>query len=255
MTSKDSFKPLIEDVWSQYSLCESLQFVVKPSIPILFFGDHKRYSTSHTKIVTLGLNPSNREFPSGNSFLRFPQAETFLKGDVNCDSYKQTLSDYFRVNPYSGWFSSYEPILNGMGSSYYETEQNTALHTDICTPFATNPTWSHLQMEEKNALSKQGFLLWRNLISVLEPNVILISVAQRYIEDLELTEPWKTIYTIERKRPYSIKISWTKLANGKKVLLVFGNAAQKPFGSVSNIDKKKIGQKIMEELLIAGHPL
>ena len=37
--------------------------LVRPSIPVLFFGDDERYVSSALKVITVGLNPSRLEFP------------------------------------------------------------------------------------------------------------------------------------------------------------------------------------------------
>ena len=52
-------------------------FIVKPSLPILYFGDLNEYFNSEIKIVTVALNPSDMEFKryksdKNYSFYRFP---------------------------------------------------------------------------------------------------------------------------------------------------------------------------------------
>ena len=48
--------------------------IVKDSFPIVWFGNTRRYFHSKIKVVTIGLNPSKREFPDHNPDLRFPGA-------------------------------------------------------------------------------------------------------------------------------------------------------------------------------------
>ena len=58
-------------------------------------------------------------------------------------------------------------MLNGLGTCYYEgSHKNRAIHTDICSPLATSPTWPGLKPEQKNVLSKDGFDLWNNHSSI-----------------------------------------------------------------------------------------
>jgi hypothetical protein len=54
---------LIEDAWRIYRRFEDNGVVVKPSLPILFFGNSDEYFASPIKIITVGLNPSRVEFP------------------------------------------------------------------------------------------------------------------------------------------------------------------------------------------------
>ena len=62
---------LILESWQIFRQLEDRPFLVKPSIPILFFGDSDQYFSSELKVINLGLNPSRIEFPKENRFLRF----------------------------------------------------------------------------------------------------------------------------------------------------------------------------------------
>ena len=55
----------------------------------------------------------------------------------------------------------------------------------------------------------------------------------------------KVVHTIARKNPYDIELTKLKIADGKISSLVFGRAAQKPFGTVSNADKRDIGRALI----------
>jgi hypothetical protein len=55
------------------------------------------------------------------------------------------------------------------------------------------------------------------------------------------------IYTVERANPYNVELTKLKI-DGKTAALVFGKAAQKPFGTVSDVDKKKIGHTIKNHI-------
>lgn len=123
--------------------------ITNPSIPILYFGDYPSYNKSEIKIITVGLNPSHREFPIEDRFLRFRKAE---KNSKNCNlthleiqRFLDSLNDYYKDEPYSKWFGCFESMLNGLSASYYDNEYpNRVLHTDICSPLATDITWSKL---------------------------------------------------------------------------------------------------------------
>ena len=151
----------VEGVWRAFVDAATLPSLVIPSLPILFFGDLHAYFSSRIRILTVGLNPSLHEFPADSPFRRFPLAEGVTVSEP--DRYLDALSAYFRTDPYSGWFSAFEPLLNGMEASYYEGQPSTVLHTDICSPVATNPTWSGLDPAVQRALEKDGGPLWHGL--------------------------------------------------------------------------------------------
>ena len=245
--------PLIAQAWDAYRRAEAegLSFVVRPSIPILFFGDREQYFASPLKVVTVGLNPSRKEFPVGDRFARFPASRDVYPGILEVDEYSAyltALSDYFRVSPYTDWFDgSFKEILQGMEASFYDGAKNTALHTDLCSSLATDPTWRRLDPSGRAALEDEGVPLWHQLVQVLDPDVILVSVARANVDQgirLHRLREWRDIYTVERMNPYRVEAAEVELTPGRSTLLVFGRAAQKPFGPVSNLEKRRIGETI-----------
>jgi hypothetical protein len=235
-----------------YSKFDKSPILVYPSIPILFFGDSRKYDTSKLKVVTVGLNPSKEEFPDNNRFSRFPEVESIyneILDGKHLDKYLGALNNYFRNKPYRRWFDkSFEPILNGMGASYYDSQENTALHTDLCSPLATDPTWNNLRNDIKVRLEDDGNRLWHGLIQRLDPDVIIISVKEDYLRRIRNVNGWKTAYKIERKNPYVVKIG-TMRTESKISRIFFGKAAQQPFGTVSAEDKRQVGQEIRQIII------
>jgi hypothetical protein len=221
--------------------------LVRPSIPILFFGDDERYVSSPLKVITVGLNPSRLEFPRGDPFLRFPAARHIDPRQPALDAHLAALRAYFRVRPYNAWFRpAFEPILNGLAASYYDgAATNTALHTDICSPLATDPTWSRLG-EVGAALTTVGVELWHRLTERLAPDVILISVAREHLDKILFPRlgVWEKVHTIARKNPFTVQALRLEVVPQKPTLLVFGRAANLPFGTVSADDKRTIGAAI-----------
>lgn len=73
-------------------------FVVSPSLPILYFGDSGEYFSSDFKVITAALNPSDSEFIESNasmpSFFRFPDY------NYTCVSLRKVLDNYFQIKPY-----------------------------------------------------------------------------------------------------------------------------------------------------------
>ena len=222
---------------------------VTRAVPILFFGDLDAYRASPLRVVTVGLNPSLHEFPSCEPFRRFPLAED----NRETSRYLDAMSAYFRTDPYSGWFNAFEPLLNGMDASYYEGGASLALHTDICSPVATNPKWNDLDKASQTALQADGRPLWHMLLKELQPQVVLISVAKDHLESIEFVSrtDWKIIHTFERKAdgtprsPYKICVRWHNV-RGERSLFVFGQAAQKPFGTLADSQKQQAGKMLLE---------
>ena len=167
MSEKAEICSPAEAAWRAFKRADRLSARVDLAIPILFFGDLDRYLASALRVLTVGLNPSLQEFPEDSPFRRFPYA----KGAVldGLDNYLKALSAYFRTDPYSTWFNAFEHLLGGLGASYYNGKPSTALHTDICSPVAIDPTWSDLGHITQNILEEDGGPLWHDLMSVLRP--------------------------------------------------------------------------------------
>lgn len=256
---------LVQDVWLHYAALRAAPFVVQPALPILFFGDSARYFASACKIITVGLNPSGREFPAAAPFQRFEGGQALHPDGPAAGQaglYLAVLGRYFQVEPYRQWFCCFEPILNGLDASYYGTHAYTALNTDLCSPLATAPTWSGLRPAEQALLMQEGVVLWHRLVEYLEPDVIVISVATRLrgLIRFEWVEPWRPIYMIERRKDgtpkrqvYTVEEAVIRLGSGKRTRIVFGRAAHTPFGLISNADKTALGMAIRVASAEAPH--
>src|SRR5438045_443329 len=71
---KERLGELAARAWEQHRRAgfAAHSYLVRPSIPILFFGDSERYQTSRARVLTVGLNPSHEEFPEKAPYARFP---------------------------------------------------------------------------------------------------------------------------------------------------------------------------------------
>lgn len=237
---------LLSRSWRPYDRLNGCHHVVRPAVPILFFGNSEEYFNSELRVITVGHNPSLAEFPDGEPFRRFPCMGNGNRGGAR---HLAALSSYFCTDPYKSWFSSFEPILNGIGSSYYAGRRNAALHTDLCSPIATSPTWSRLCECQRSLLESEGTPLWHSLVEVLKPDVILVSIAQRYLEKIEfpVVNDCEVIWKLGREgrnRPYEVTGRWIRIKRSKRSLLAFGRNVRTPFGSVSNKEKLKMGRAI-----------
>jgi hypothetical protein len=137
-------------------------------------------------------------------------------------------------------------LLQGLDCSYYGNAPNTALHTDLCSPLATDPTWNNLQSQTQTGLLRYGTHLWHSLVEWLSPDLIIASVAKSHLRRISFSTQggWKTVYTVERTNPYEVELTQLNITDGKIVGLVFGRAANTPFGTVSNAEKFRIGLAI-----------
>ena len=222
------------------------------TIPIHWFGDRVAYNRSKIRIVTVGLNPSDKEFRNNNreSFnigLRFQDYEE--KG------LEAVYNNYFEYNPYS-WFKSVECILNGLDASYYSEKgrPNRVLHTDICSPWATDPTWSKLPNQEKKNLmeNEHGFEQWKQLIRQLKPDIILFSIPEEYIKKLDLENERSVFVTISNDKkgvPRKKSVVIEKGVYGRS-LAIFGLTWNVPFGALGEDQKKDLGQKIEQDYIV-----
>lgn len=226
--------------------------VMHPSIPILYFGDLKRFQRSPLKIVTVGLNPSYAEF----SEKRFDISDGATCNPVDLEN---ELCKYFRVNPYSKWFNrSFERLLQAFEASFYgdyyprnkipdwwAPRKNVAIHTDIGTPLATNPTWSKLPKVLTLKLQSNGFALWRDLITLIEPHLILISVAKSHLSLLGSLN-WQSFSPFELTEVrHELKI-----ADFGKSKIVWGQSQVTPFFHVKEEQMFVTARTILREARI-----
>ena len=242
----------VAQAWHAFDRAAGLPPRVTPAAPILFFGDLDAYRASSLRVLTVGLNPSLQEFPADEPFRRFPLL-TGGSSDREPGRYLDAMSAYFRTDPYRGWFRAFEPVLNGAGTSYYAGRTSTALHTDICSPVATCPTWSKLDETERADLEAIGGPLWRMLLEALRPHMVALSVAERHLKFARIAE-WEAIHVFKqtdsggpRSRPYEVRARWYEV-DGERSLFVFGQAAQKPFGRLSDNQKHEAGAIALETL-------
>jgi hypothetical protein len=257
-SARPQLQPLIDAAWQCYDTLKNEPYIVTPSIPILFFGDSERYWRSSPKIITVGLNPSQREFPPSEPFQRFRTAANITPQNLasqQATDYLVALNTYFRNDPYRLWFGAFEPILNGLDASYYDGHTNAALNTDLCSPLATAPTWSGLTAIQQTKLMETGVELWHQLVAQLQPDIVIMSIAQHHLGRLRFTldAPLRIIYTLERRidgstkrMPYHVYATNMGIAANHRALLIWGRAAHTPFGLVSMAAKREIGSRIGE---------
>jgi hypothetical protein len=210
--------------------------------PVLFFGDLAAYRASPLKIVTVGLNPSDREFPQANPWQRFP-------GGQQGENYLEALSRYFEVLPLN-WFACFRQLLHGLDASFYTGAANRAVHTDLCSVVPTAPTWSALPQPVQQSLAARGIETWHRVITELRPHVIITSVRYSWLDGIafESLTSWAPVHTVERTNPYVVEGRRMRLPGAGTTLLIRGRAANTPFGLISNRDRYAVGRSIQTAL-------
>ncbi len=246
MSERASLDEVVSGVWSAFGHAVALPSRVSPSLPILFFGNLHAYFSSRVRVLSVGLNPSLHEFPADSPFRRFPLAEGVTVSEP--DLYLDALSAYFRTDPYRRWFSAFESLLNGLEASYYEGQPSMALHTDICSPVATAPTWSSLDRAAQKALEKDGGPLWHGLLKVLRPQIVTLSVACRHLSHIQFKalSGWKIVHVFERteagaprKQPARVSARWCAISGEPSLLSSFLRRRSRLVGLAASRSEKQ----------------
>lgn len=189
---------LAKKVWRDFNKLKEdprIKSVIVDTVPILYFGDYESYKNSNIKIVTVSLNPSNQEFlDKGDTeyrFFRFPEAEG-LKGkkelsSADIEKYIKSLNMYFETgNSYDGWFDNNRKYLfDILNASYYNRCENRVIHIDIATPIATDPTWGRLNKEVQQVFMETEKGTWEKLIEILAPDIMLMSLNDKFIKTVD----------------------------------------------------------------------
>jgi len=164
--------------------------VIPWAAPVLSFGD-----PTQSKIATLGLNPSNREFVdlAGNELSGCHRRFHTLKSlgikrwseakKEHLQQIQQSCNGYFSGNPYDGWFQALDKLIIGANVSYYGLFSH-ACHLDLI-PYATACKWTELTSAQRSALlNSAGDVL--GLLLRESPIEMLVLNGQSVIENLQL---------------------------------------------------------------------
>ena len=227
-------------------------------MPVLFFGNIDTYCTSALRVLTVGLNPSSSEFPN-STFQRFERYGTERRPSNGRErrQYLEALSGYFCGHPYREWFDHLETLLNEIGASYYGKPKKpcTALHTDICSPVATQLRWSDLEQRDRDKLREDGAALWKALLQRLEPDVVLVCVADEHLSliSFEPVSRWGLLHVFDktakgkhRRRYYRVTTRRYSVGS-KEPLFVFCPNGTVPV-MIGENQKQELGKFLRAEL-------
>ncbi|MDE2991066.1 MAG: hypothetical protein OXU21_08375 [Chloroflexota bacterium] len=179
------------------------------SSPVPCFGDAER-----SRVATLGLNPSNREFEDelGNELtgperrfhtLRSLGLDSWLDADSrHFDLMVETCRRYFSTNPYDLWFRKLDLVLEGANVSYYDPV-HMACHLDL-VPFATYSKWSGLSTQISSSLitgfgDVLGLVLRASTIQVLILNGMSVIRGFQEFTGVELEAEEAPAWTLSRR--------------------------------------------------------
>lgn len=217
--------------------------------PVPSFGD-----LSCSKVATLGLNPSNREFVDVKGreldgelrrFHTLNSLELNQWSDAN-DGHLKLITDscrkYFLRNPYDGWFKSLDNLISGTKASYYD-KLNSACHLDLI-PYATACKWTDLTTGQRASLMKLaadslGLLLRESPICLLVLNGRTVVESLQSISGITFEKKEVPTWTLRRKSGLGVKgyaykgivdeLSGVKLKRSVRVL-GFNHNIQSSFG-------------------------
>lgn len=224
--------------------------------PIISFG-----SIDNSKIATLGLNPSNKEFVDGNGNELEGENRRFhtLKSlglnswkyvsENDLLSIKDLCDNYFYRNPYDSWFKKLDYLISGTSLSYY-FPSSQACHLDLI-PYATSCKWSALTNYQKELLIEQsgdtlGLLLQNSSIELLILNGKTVIDTLENISDINFEVKEMPNWTLPRNsnggvKGYSYKGYLSSIGgiSLKKEIMVLGynHNIQSSYGVTSEVQK------------------
>lgn len=166
------------------------QEIVSGSTPITSFGN-----PSKSKIATLGINPSSKEFTTGSKNIKrllpvkkkrlidYESLEKKFGTYLTNDEAKKVVigcHNYFENNNwYQTWFKPMEDyVLSQFGASYFSNSKVRACHLDIIQ-WATDPVWGQMtDLNTKQKLLEQDRKFLEKQLTSFDFDYILLNGAQ-----------------------------------------------------------------------------
>ena len=218
------------------------------------FGDPKK-----SRIATLGLNPSNREFvdAAGNE-LQGAERRFHTLSSLALESWSdaqpihirlihEACRQYFFGNPYDAWFKRLDRLISGTKASYYD-RGSQACHLDLI-PYATECKWTDLTRTERSKLmavagDTLGLVLRQAPVEVLVLNGNAVVQHFEEIVDRPLAKEEMPFWTLPRQASAGVMGFGyvghvSKVANvslGRQVLVLgFNHNIQSSFGVTTEV--------------------
>ena len=186
----DTLETMIERLDSGYVADTS---VIPWASPVPSFGDPK------SRLATLGLNPSPREFVDtfGNPIRRNSRRRLHTLESLGLATWAQAgerhvrliwdaCRFYFSNNPYDRWFKHLDGVISGAGFSYYAPLHN-ACHFDL-VPFATENTWDRLTAQQRVQLIDASADTLGSLLRYSSVQVLILNGSDVFNEFQHITD-------------------------------------------------------------------
>jgi hypothetical protein len=188
--------------------------VIRWGCPVPSFGD-----LAKSRVATLGLNPSSREFMDerGNELQGVSRRFHTLTSlglrswsDVDARHLRQILEScraYFLGNPYSSWFKRLDRVVTAARASYYDSSRS-ACHIDLI-PYATARRWTELTSHQRTSLltvagDTLGLLLRDSAVEVLILNGNTVVERFQDIASVRLKKEKMSAWTLPRRSTPSV---------------------------------------------------
>ena len=182
--------------------------IIPWAAPIPVFGD-----LSASRVATVGLNPSNREFTDqdGNELTgherRFHTLQSLVLSSWSAvdaqhlRAIEGSCRNYFHGNPYNSWFKPLDGVISGTGASYYDDERS-ACHLDII-PYATRQKWGDLKAKQNVLLTLAGdslaTLLRASSVRLVVLNGQAVVDHFREMAGIDFSRLWMPRWSLPRK--------------------------------------------------------
>ena len=222
--------------------------------PVPSFGD-----ISKSKVATVGINPSNREFVDQLGDELVGKARRFhTLNSLSLDSWAdvdfrhlryiiESCTMYFLRNPYDRWFKVLDQVVWGTNTSFY-TERASACHLDII-PYATARKWTELPSKQKSKLlgvnsDTLGILLRDSPIRILILNGRTVLTKFEELSGLNLDARKMPSWSLSRKSgPDVVGVSYTGFVSelagidlGRGILVLgFNHNLQSSYGMTTSV--------------------
>lgn len=224
--------------------------------PVPAFGD-----LSSSRIATLGINPSNREFVDASgveldgALRRFPTLNSlglcsWSHADAtHMESIMDSCRSYFFRNPYNTWFQRLDYVMADAGASYYRAA-SAACHLDL-VPYATARKWTELTYRQRSGLlaaagDTLGLLLPQSRVRLLILNGRSVVEGFQELAGIQLNSQQMSAWKLSRSSTDHVKgiaysgtidtLSGYPLGRSIKVL-GFNHNLQSSFGVTTEVIK------------------
>lgn len=229
--------------------------VIPWGAPVPSFGD-----VSASRVATLGINPSNREFVDAlgmeldGADRRFQTLRSLgiaSWNDVNRGHFELILDScraYFNRNPYDGWFRRLDTLLGSTRFSFYRAGRRQACHLDLI-PYATQCKWTELSGRERTLLLQHagntlGHLLRESPVQMVILNGNSVVKQFQQLSGIELIKQYKSGWTLPRRSAIGVAgfsyhgqvRSVSGVGLGREILVVgYNHNIQSSFGVTNQV--------------------